>query len=177
MLPPLLAHWVMTFDPNSYRTETPLMRAADKDDVGLVKALIAAGADLEVQGPYGGTALARAAALASFESATLLVGAGANVNAVDDGDEAVLSQAILPVDHPQHVRDATERSARLVGLLLTHGADVDARSASGETALYKAAQYNRRPSTAASRGRGGRQCRGLSRNDADRSHRSAQGTG
>jgi len=66
---------------------TPLMRASLNGHAGIVKALLAAGADVNAANNHGGTALIMACYFGHLEAARALVASGANVNAEDgDGD-------------------------------------------------------------------------------------------
>lgn len=95
-----------------------LLVAAMHDDIPVVSELIAAGADIDQQNEYGHTPLIIAANYGYEELATLLVSKGADVNIQgQDGGTALLA--------------AASNSQPLVELLLSHGADVDARMANG----------------------------------------------
>jgi ankyrin repeat protein len=81
----------------------------------IIKALIAAGADLHVYGINGWAPLHMAAARDQFEAAKLLLDAGANVN-----------QRIQIDGHDSPLMEATRNgNADMVRLLLEHGADTD----------------------------------------------------
>ena len=62
---------------------TPLIFASNRGHSGIVKALLAAGADVNAASIDGRTALILACALGHLEAARALVAAGANVNVVD----------------------------------------------------------------------------------------------
>ena len=64
---------------------TPLMFASNRGHAGIVKALLAAGADVNAASNLGETALICACYHGHLEAARALVAAGANVNAVNQG--------------------------------------------------------------------------------------------
>ncbi|KAJ3463757.1 hypothetical protein MRS44_008543 [Fusarium solani] len=109
--------------------ETPLMYAVQRGHVDQVKALIDAGAAVNIKKKTGGSALSRAA---KPEIADLLIRAGADVHATNrDGMTAL------------HVSAQNNRT-KVIETLLSAGARVDARIFStGSTPLHYAAQYNR----------------------------------
>ncbi|XP_047101844.1 BTB/POZ and MATH domain-containing protein 3-like [Schistocerca piceifrons] len=110
-----------------------LVQAAQQRAVGELRALIAAGADVEARGvPWGWTALHWAARRGDVEAARLLVGAGAAVDARTDGGWT-----------PLHVAACYSR-AEVAAALLVAGADRGATTGGGRTALDIARQYNRR---------------------------------
>ncbi|XP_046984023.1 BTB/POZ and MATH domain-containing protein 3-like [Schistocerca americana] len=101
-----------------------LVQAAQQRAVGELRALIAAGADVEARGvPWGWTALHWAARRGDVEAARLLVGAGAAVDARDDNGWT-----------PLHVAALSGR-AEVAAALLVAGADRGATTRRGETAL------------------------------------------
>ncbi|XP_046983331.1 ankyrin repeat, PH and SEC7 domain containing protein secG-like [Schistocerca americana] len=110
-----------------------LVQAAEQGAVGELRALIAAGADVEARGvPWGWTALHWAARRGDVGAARLLVGAGAAVDARDDNGWT-----------PLHVAACYSR-AEVAAALLVAGADRGATTGGGRTALDLARQYNRR---------------------------------
>ncbi|XP_046983444.1 poly [ADP-ribose] polymerase tankyrase-1-like isoform X1 [Schistocerca americana] len=100
-----------------------LVQAAEEGAVGELRALIAAGADVEARGGLGRTALHWAAGRGDVEAARLLVGAGAAVDARDDDGWT-----------PLHVAAYNGR-AEVAAALLVAGADRGATTRGGQTAL------------------------------------------
>lgn len=92
---------------------TPLLFAARVGDLASARLLVAAGADVDDQPPYGTSATVVAAHSGHADVAAFLLQQGANPNAADAGYTA-LHAAILHKD------------AALVRALLDHGADPDA---------------------------------------------------
>ena len=92
---------------------TPLLFAARVGDLDSARALVAAGADVNDQPPYGTAAVVVAAHSGHPDVAAFLLARGADPNAADAGYTA-LHAAILHKD------------AALVRVLLDHGADPDA---------------------------------------------------
>jgi quinoprotein dehydrogenase-associated probable ABC transporter substrate-binding protein len=112
---------------------TPLMYAAWIDDAGLVKLLLANGAQIDFTKDVNGlTPLAIAAQNGKKKAAAALVDAGANVNiSVGQGKYTPLMLA------------ATAGSADLAEKLVGKGANVNAKNPGGVTALMIAAAGNR----------------------------------
>ncbi|XP_047101226.1 FYVE zinc finger domain protein UPA1-like [Schistocerca piceifrons] len=110
-----------------------LVQAAVEGAVGELRALIAAGADVEARGGWWGwTALHCAADRGDVEAARLLVGAGAAVDARDDDGWTPLHMAAL------------NGRAEVAAELLVAGADRGATTGGGETALDLAREWNHR---------------------------------
>jgi ankyrin repeat protein len=130
---------------------TPLQWAVYEGDVAQVKRLISAGADVSAANKYGATAMSLAAEVANTEILELLLAAGANADSPNgDGMTALLlvartgnvgaAKALL--DHGATI-DAREsfggqtalmwasarRHPEMIELLVSRGAEVDARSA------------------------------------------------
>jgi len=102
--------------------------AAGSDDVELVRALLAEGADVNASQGDGMTALHRAARAGNLAMAELLIGAGANLEA----------KTRLGEHRPLHVASASGRSG-VVAVLVAAGAEVNARTTTGATPLHFAA--------------------------------------
>ncbi len=111
---------------------TPLMYAAWGDRPDLANMLLGHGAKLDSADKDGLTALAITAQNAKVKAARVLLGAGADVNApVAEGGYTPLMLA------------SVAGSQELAGLLIEHGAKVNAANSGGVTALMIAAAGNR----------------------------------
>ena len=75
--------WPGSVDAREADGWTPLMYAGIKGHAGIVKALLAAGADVNAANNQGSTVLIFACVHSHLEAARALVASGANVNAVD----------------------------------------------------------------------------------------------
>ena len=107
-----------------------LVEATLAGDAAAVRALVAAGADLEARGAAGRTALLLATRADDVEVASLLIAAGADVNARDDiGDTPFLYAG------------AEGRDAILRAILATGRADLRDTNRYGGTALIPAAHH------------------------------------
>ena len=79
--------WPGSVEARDSDSWTPLMWASYRGHAGIVKALLAAGADVNAASNYGRMALIIACKEGHLEAARVLVASGANVNAVNqDGD-------------------------------------------------------------------------------------------
>lgn len=106
------------------RTPPPLiLRAAKKNDIDAVRALIEAGADVNESGLHGITALMYAAEKNHAELAALLIAHGADVNAKNIMGWTALMKA------------ANKNYVETVTLILANGADTTATDDDGKTAL------------------------------------------
>lgn len=121
-------------DPQSASSRGPdgypaLHFAVGMDYRGILKALLAAGCDVdirnrsEIQGSVGETALHCAAFWGRDDIAMMLIDAGAEVNALTDGKATPLHDA------------ARMGSVKIAKMLLDHGAKPDAHDNEGETPL------------------------------------------
>ena len=106
---------------------TPLLWAADANEVRTVRALVASGADVMAANRYGVTALSVACRNGNAEMARLLLDGGAGVETKLAGGETALMTA------------ARTGRVECVKLLVERGALVDAREHNGQTALMWAA--------------------------------------
>ena len=107
--------------------EFDLRDAAERGDLGKLKALIANGANVNNSGGYRGTALNLAAMKGQHECVKILIAAGADLNVVDGG-------------HRTPIISATERGCSdCVNALILAGADLEVQDHLSETALMKAA--------------------------------------
>jgi ankyrin repeat protein len=100
--------------------------AIRENDLARLQALLESGADVNAGDPRGGsTPLMHAALVGSVESMTLLLGHGANVNAVNTSGATALMMSVTDIDK--------------VRLLVGRGADVNIATRRGRTALLLAA--------------------------------------
>ena len=110
---------------------SPLAPAVTFDDVELIQALIAAGADVKQKDPDGMSLLHMAVLSNRLESAQALIKAGAPLNDADKHGYTALLYAST-VDFGDD---------RMVNLLLSAGADPKAHAKTGETPLSQAKRY------------------------------------
>lgn len=137
-------------------------------DIGLIKRLIAEGADVNAKGDRGDTPLSWAAAQGNLEVAQLLIDLGADPGAYDVAFGSILHNTINQ-DHPgmaklliqngaklnqQDPSDRTELhlaairgNAELTQLLIKSNVDKDAVDRHNRTALYYAAKHGYRSVT------------------------------
>ena len=85
--------WLGSVDARDVDGWTPLMIASINGHAGIVEALLAAGAGVNVASNGGRTALIWACFYGHLEAARALVASGANVNAVDQGGRTPLNLA------------------------------------------------------------------------------------
>jgi quinoprotein dehydrogenase-associated probable ABC transporter substrate-binding protein len=137
---------------------TPVLEAVMQDDVDTLKVLAAHGADIESPTADGATPLAFAIAEDNMKTALALINAGAKVNSKStklgltplmvaagrdpyevsiSGQKHELENATLDPHYPDALQVAR--------VLLAHGADVNAVSTSGVTALMLAAAHGNAP--------------------------------
>lgn len=140
---------------------TALHWAVYGGDVELTRRLIAAGADVNLTNRYGAPPLATACARADATLVTTLLEAGSDANAAPAGEPVIMTAsrtgiveavtALLTRGANVNATDtskgqtplmwaAAENHAPVVRVLLSKGADVRARSATGFTALMFAAR-------------------------------------
>jgi ankyrin repeat protein len=110
---------------------SPLALAVTFDDVDLIRALIAAGANVKLKDPDGLSLLHMAALSNRLEAAQELIKAGAPLNDTD-------KQGYTPLLYASTVDFGDDR---LVNLLLRTGADAKTHAEAGETALSQARRY------------------------------------
>lgn len=133
----LLAHGA---DANARdgNNQTPLDLAVGQDDRNVVESLLAHGADVNATDAVGGTALSYAVNSDNLEMTELLLSnkADPNVNVVRQG--GFQGSTKMPLLMEAVAEDNTEIARDIAKALLTHGANVNARDPSGETALFSA---------------------------------------
>lgn len=134
---------------------TPLMTAAQRDHVPSMEALLQHGASLTVKDAKGLTPLCGALENRSFLAATTLLNAGASPNAACGANGLTPLMIVathleaersgnVPVDDGLYLSDGV--APQQVGkLLVSKGADANARSKSGLTALMVAAGHDNAP--------------------------------
>ena len=125
----LIALWICTSCGSSSKS-TDLHEAAEKGDIKAVKALLAAGAEINAKNSDGETPLHCAAWSGQAELAKILLQAGAGVNAKDKGGRTPLHSAAV-LSHTETARE-----------LLCAGAEVNAKDDDGDTPLDKAKDKN-----------------------------------
>ena len=108
--------------------DAPLADAAERRDLGAVRALLAESAAVDARQPDGAAALHWAAHWNDVDTARLLIAAGADVNAANDLGVVPLALAAL------------NAGAEMADALLRAGADPDAARPGGETVLMTAAR-------------------------------------
>jgi ankyrin repeat protein len=117
-------------DPNAQTTPqgtTPLLQATEFGRIGIVRSLLAAGADVNLPDAQGSTPL-MLAARTTPELVPVLVERGAHVDDVDTRGFTALLEA------------ASNGHTETVGVLLDRGADINAAAVNGWTALLFAVQ-------------------------------------
>ena len=102
---------------------------APETDVAVAKLLAERGADLEARDGYGLTPLLRAINCGVPAEVAALLEAGADVNATSPND------ALPACNAGQSALMSAVSSPEVVSILLLHGADLEARSATGQTVL------------------------------------------
>jgi ankyrin repeat protein len=127
---------------------TPLIGAAMRDHVPSIKVLIEKGANIEQPGPQGFRPLALAIAENKYESAKALMEAGADLSAASGADGLtplmLIAAQTSPAEGARFLPGSTRPSDIARGLV-ERGADVNAQSKSGVTALMIAATHNSAP--------------------------------
>jgi quinoprotein dehydrogenase-associated probable ABC transporter substrate-binding protein len=127
---------------------TPLQHAVMRSHVPSVKMLLERGADIEEKNKEGYTALALAIAEAKFEVAKVLLESGAHIDATAGPDALtplmIASSQVSPGEGAIFLPEST-RPIDLARDLIKRGADVNAQSKSGVTALMIAAARNVAP--------------------------------
>lgn len=111
--------------PNTFTGETPMVRAAARNSVDMIRRLYTAGASLEETNRYGETPLFAATERGATEALALLLRLGANAAHVDNQMRTLLHHAA------RHVKLEAMRTLTDVGV---RGQDATARNKDGSTA-------------------------------------------
>ena len=122
-------------EEGNHRLEvSPLLRAVILDLPSTVKHVLAAGVDADIRYEYGNgdiTALEAGTLLQHVGVVRVLIEHGVEVNGIGVGGRTVLQNAVM--------NDGVDPD--LIDLLLSAGADIDARTAEGFTALHMATEW------------------------------------
>jgi ankyrin repeat protein len=137
-------------DPNRADASgnTPLVAAAMRDHVPSIKVLLEKGANIEQPGPEGYRPLALAIAESKYEAAKAMMEGGADVSVASGAD--VLTPLMLiaaqtgPAEGARFVPGST-RPIDIAKGLIERGAEPNAKSKNGVTALMIAATHNSAP--------------------------------
>src|SRR5215831_4246200 len=127
---------------------TPLISAVMRDHVPTVKVLLDKGADIEKPNTEGYRPLAIAIGEDKFEVAKALMDAGADVKAVAGPEKLTPLMIVAAQTSPAEGANFLPSSTRPLDIakgLVEHGADVNAKSSTGTTALMIAATHNNPP--------------------------------
>ncbi|MHC4954875.1 MAG: ankyrin repeat domain-containing protein [Planctomycetota bacterium] len=143
--------------PSPIPVRTALHDAAKNGDLELAKHLIRDGAEIDAREKEGHTPLHEAARAGHLELVKLLIGEGADVEAKCEDNATPLYAAAL--DERVSVVEGTltwgggreiastplhsavhGQNVELIGLLLSHGADTNAKNGKGETPLHQTAR-------------------------------------
>jgi quinoprotein dehydrogenase-associated probable ABC transporter substrate-binding protein len=137
-------------DPNLPDNDgvTPLVHAINRNHVPSVQTLVARGAEIEALNAGGYSPLEIAVGEDRLFAAKALIEAGANVNAAG-GDQKVtplmlVASQLAPQGRATHLA-AGMTPMDIAEALIARGADVNAKSAAGVTALMVAAGHNNAP--------------------------------
>jgi quinoprotein dehydrogenase-associated probable ABC transporter substrate-binding protein len=127
---------------------TPLVAAIMRDHVPSVKVLLENGADIERPGTQGYRPLALAIAESKYEAAKALIEAGADVS-VASGEDGLTPLMVIaaqtgPAEGARFLPGST-RPSDIAKALVERGADVNAQTKAGVTALMIAATHNSAP--------------------------------
>jgi ankyrin repeat protein len=107
---------------------TPLHQAAGKNDVAVIKKLLAEGTKIDARDADGATALLVATHDNRFDAAKALIEAGADVNAKDR------------IDDSPYLYAGARGHLDILKLTLSHGADLKSTNRYGGTALIPASE-------------------------------------
>lgn len=123
-------------DARDERGTTPLYEAAYADRPAAIRALLEAGADPDALTDHGASPLHAAAAYAGPEVIALLAEAGVDPNGLDGNSLAPLHHAVLSGRGGRSFEMREERWKLRASALLEAGADLNVRTATGDTPLH-----------------------------------------
>ncbi len=137
-------------DPNKHDADgmTAMTAALMRDHVPTIKVLAAKGANIEEPGPGGFRPLALAISESKYESAKALMEAKADVKAASSQQDLTPLMVVAAQTGPAEGARFVPGSARpsdIAKELIQRGADVNAQSSTGMTALMIAASHNSPP--------------------------------
>ncbi len=124
---------------------TPIMHAAAQDNVPAIQLLVSRKANLDAQTPGGYSALAYALADGKFAAAKALIEAGASATAPSGPQKLtplMVDASQRPIEQREIALIEGTGPVELAQLLVKRGANVDAASSAGMTALMIAAVHN-----------------------------------
>jgi ankyrin repeat protein len=127
---------------DDYYRDTPLIYAAEKGHVEVVRVLLEGGANVEGVSYSGYTALHLAAGFGHQDVCRLLLDWGAKVDILDGSNSTPLHYAVQMTYYPGRENNfgGTVEHLSVVKLLLERGANVNANNSFGNTPLHKAAK-------------------------------------
>lgn len=125
--------------------DTPLHRAAFRNNVKIMKFLLKNGANIEARGQLGYTPLGFAAKARRFDAVKLLIEKGANVNSpARDGSTPIFGPSVaLPYINEEDKKSQQDNDVKIIKILLNVGADPNIKTKkSGFTPLHMAAMFD-----------------------------------
>jgi len=127
---------------------TPLVHAVNRNHVPSINALVAKGASIEKETRQGYTPLEVAIGDNQLFAADALIKAGAKINAANGSQKItplmLIASQLSPQKRTTHLASGPT-PIEIADEMIAHGADVNARSAAGVTALMIAAGHNNAP--------------------------------
>lgn len=115
--------------------ESKIVKAADQSNIDILKSLLDQGGNPNEKGKFEATGLHRAAFNGHKPTATLLITAGADINAQDFGGATPLHIAVR------------QGNTDMVRLLIQNGADINIKDEEGYTPLHRAIINNSTPAS------------------------------
>ena len=111
--------------------DTPLMWAAERGRLDVMETLVAAGADLNIRDKNNCSAVDQTALKGSIPVLKAILGYGADVNSRDHDGHSALHKVV-----------ARRHKAGVIDALVEAGADIELKSNSGDTPLFRAAYFS-----------------------------------